>query len=96
MSVGTVSRVTGRRQRPFLRRLTIVAWALAGLGAISGSQPFATAAVLALALVMAAPLLRVAWLVFRWIQERDWRFVWTSIGLLGVIAAAGVIALVGR
>lgn len=92
----TVSRVTGRRQGPVLRSTTLVAWVLAGLGALSGSQPFATAGVVALVLVTSVPLLRVAWLIFRWLQERDWRFVCTAVALLGVIAAAGFVALVGR
>lgn len=96
MTAKPISRVTGRRQGPALRRITTVAWILAGLGALSGSQPFATAGVVAIALVMAAPLLRVGWLMFRWIQERDWRFVWTAAGLLGVIVVAGLFALIGR
>jgi hypothetical protein len=96
MTTKIVSRVTGRRQGPSLRLITVIAWVLAGLGALSGTQPFATAGVVALALVTATPLLRVAWLVFRWIQERDWRFVWTALALLGVIAVAGMIALMGR
>lgn len=96
MTTKTVSRVTGRRQGPSLRLITVLAWVLAGLGALSGAQPFVTAGVVALALVTATPLLRVAWLVFRWLQERDWRFVWTAVALLGVIAVAGMIALIGR
>lgn len=96
MTANPVSRVTGRRQAPALRRITIVAWILAGLGSISGSQPFAGAGLVAIALVTAAPLLRVVWLMFRWVQERDWRFVWTAAALLGVIAVAGLIALLGR
>lgn len=96
MSAGQISRVTGRRQRPALRVLSIVAWVLAGVGALSASQPFAAAGVLAIAMVSAVPLARIGWLIFRWIQERDWRFVWIAVALLGVIAVAGVIALVGR
>lgn len=38
---------------------------------------FAIATVVA---VTATPLLRVGWLVFRWSQERDWRFVGTGVG----------------
>ncbi|HEX6221727.1 MAG TPA: DUF1634 domain-containing protein [Acidimicrobiia bacterium] len=96
MTANTVSRVTGRRQGPILRSTTVIAWVLAGLGALSEAQPFVTAGVVALVLVTAAPLLRVTWLMFRWIQERDWRFVWTAVALLGVIAVAGIVALVGR
>ena len=96
MTTNAVSRVTGRRQGPTLRLITVTAWVLAGIGTLSGAQPFVTVGVVALALVTATPLLRVAWLIFRWIQERDWRFVWTAAALLGVIAVAGVLALVGR
>jgi hypothetical protein len=96
MTANTVSRVTGRRQRPILRTTTLIAWILAGLGALSEAQPFVTAGVVALVLVTAAPLLRVTWLMFRWVQERDWRFVWAAVALLGVIAVAGLAALVGQ
>jgi hypothetical protein len=96
VSADQISHVTGRRQGPALRGLTILAWILAGLGALSGSQPFAAVGVVAVVLVTAAPLLRVGWLIFRWMQERDWRFVWTAVTLLGVIAVASVVALVGR
>lgn len=96
MTANRISRITGRRQGPTLRGITVTAWALAGLGALSGSQPFVAAGVVALVMVTATPLLRVAWLIFRWLQERDWRFVWTAVALLGVIAVAGMIALAGR
>ncbi|HXV69795.1 MAG TPA: hypothetical protein VEB69_00170 [Acidimicrobiia bacterium] len=96
MTANTVSRVTGRRQGPILRATTRIAWVLAGLGALSESQPFLTAGVIAVVLVTAAPLLRVTWLILRWTQERDWRFVWTAAALLGVIFVAGFIALVAQ
>lgn len=96
MTANPISRVTGRRQSPALRWVTIIAWVLAGIGALGGSQPFATAGVVAISLVIGVPLLRVGWLMFRWIQERDWRFVWTAAALLGVVAVAGIVALAGR
>lgn len=96
MTTNRISRVTGRRQGPALRRATIIAWVLAGIGTLSGSQPFATAGAVAIALVIGVPLLRVGWLMFRWTQERDWGFVWVAAALLGVIAVAGLVALAGQ
>lgn len=96
MTTNRISRVTGRRQGPALRRATIIAWALAGIGTLGGAQPFATAGVVAIALVIGAPLLRVGWLMFCWTQERDWRFVWAAAALFGVIAVAGLVALAGQ
>lgn len=96
MTANPTSRVRGRRQRPALKVVTIVAWSMAWIGSMSQARPFATAGIIAIGLVIAAPLLRVGWLIFRWIQERDWRFVWTATALLTVIAVAGLAALIGR
>lgn len=96
MTSDTISRVQGRMQGPALRVITIVAWVLAGIGAITDHGLLRLAGVLAVCLVTATPLLRVGWLVFRWIQERDWRFVWTALALMAVIAVAGVVAMVGQ
>lgn len=96
MTSDTISIVRGRRQGPALRVITIVAWVLAGFGAITNHGPLRLAGILAICLVTATPLLRVGWLVFRWIQERDWGFVWTALSLLAVIAVAGIVAMVGQ
>ncbi|HEX6300419.1 MAG TPA: hypothetical protein VF148_08145 [Acidimicrobiia bacterium] len=96
MTSDTISIIQGRRQGPALRMITIVAWVLAGIGAITDHGLLRLAGILAVYLVTATPLLRVGWLVFRWIQERDWRFVWTALALMAVIAIAGVVSLVGQ
>lgn len=96
MTSGQVSIIQGRRQRPALRIISLTSWLLAGIGALGTAQPFSGAGLLAIILVTAAPLLRVGWLIFRWGQERDWRFVWTAIALLVVIAGAGLVAVLGQ
>jgi hypothetical protein len=50
------------------------------------------------AAIVAAPLLRVASLAFRWCQEGDRRFVLTGLALLAVVASVAVLAIaqVGR
>ncbi len=96
MTADPTSRVRGRRQGPALRIVTIVAGSMAWIGSMSEAQPFATAGLVAIGLVTVVPFLRVGWLIFRWIQERDWRFVWTAVALLTVVGVAGLIALLGR
>ena len=51
-------------------------------------------AAVAIAIVAAVPILRVAWLVWRWARLRDRRFMGAAILLLVLIAAGPVIALV--
>jgi hypothetical protein len=46
--------------------------------------------------VIAAPLLRVAWLIFRWSQEGDYRYVAIGLGLLSVIAAGAALTVASR
>lgn len=87
------SGITGRRQAIGLRLVTAFASLLAAL-AILGPEPIAlVAGAAAVAVVAAAPLLRVLWLVIRWWQERDYRFVLIGLALLGVIATGSLIAL---
>jgi len=45
--------------------------------------------------VSATPLLRVTWLIFRWSEERDWRFVVLGVALLGVVGLGALLALAG-
>ncbi len=96
MTANPVSIIKGRRQRPALRVISIGAWVLAGIGALSHGGWFFAAGVSAITLVVATPLLRVGWLILRWCQERDWRFAWMGMALLAVIAMAGLVALAGR
>ena len=45
--------------------------------------------------VVSVPLLRVGWLVHRWRQERDGRFVAIGLALLAVVAAGAALAALG-
>jgi hypothetical protein len=49
-----------------------------------------------MAAVIAAPLMRVAWLIFRWSQERDYRYVAIGLSLLSVIAAGAALTVASR
>lgn len=93
MNRGEVSTITGRRQDPALRTVAILAWLLAGMSLLGEGGPFSMAATIALILIIVTPLLRVGWLMYRWRQERDMRFVWTALTLLAVVAVGGAIAL---
>lgn len=92
---GTVSTIRGRYQRPALTSLT---WAVVVAGLVSAVLPgpariaVATGAVVA---VVAAPLLRVAWLVHRWSQEHDRRFQLLGVALLAVVAAGAALSAAG-
>ena len=90
-----MSTIRGHYQGPaltWLSRIVIVAgvlgWALPGAAGVA----VATAAVAA---VVAAPLLRVAWLVLRWRQERDRRFQVLGVGLLAVVALGAALSAAG-
>ena len=90
---GAVSTVRGRWQVP---ALTFVTWAMLIMAILAMAFPRPLRPVLETAVVAAAiavPILRVCWLVHRWVQERDHRFVALGLLLLAVIAAGAVIAL---
>lgn len=88
-----VSIVTGRRQGPALRLITIVGWLLAGVGAWGADGWLRWVGLGAVTMVIAAPILRVLWLMRRWGQEGDWRFVGIGTALLAVIAAGALVAV---
>jgi hypothetical protein len=92
---GVVSTIRGRWQRP---ALTIVTWSTSILAAVAvvlpGPAGRAVGAVV-VTVIVAAPLLRVAWLAYRWWQEADRRFVVTALALLAVVAAGASLALAG-
>ena len=92
---GRVSTIRGRWQAP---GLTWVTRAVIALGLVSAVLPVSARTVLAtvaVAVVVAVPLLRVLWLVHRWRQEHDRRFVGVGLALLGVIAAGAALAALG-
>lgn len=92
---GTVSRIRGRYQGPGLSWLTrivmvagVLGWLLPGAVGIA----VATGAVVA---IIAAPLLRVGWLVLRWTQERDRHFQLLGAALLAVVATGAALSAAG-
>lgn len=92
---GAVSAIRGRLQAP---ALTWVTWVVLVLGVLSVLLPDEAGVAVATAVVVAVisvPLLRVLWLVHRWRQERDRRFVGMGLALLGVIAVGAALAALG-
>ena len=92
---GTVSTIRGRWQGPGLTWLTRVVFVIAVVGALAPGSVGTALATVAVVAVIATPLLRVAWLVFRWMQEEDWRFVGAGLGLLLVVAIGALLAALG-
>ena len=70
----------------------LVAAGLAAAGLAVPGRPGVAVAVAAIAVVVAAPLLRVLWLVVAWWRHDDRRFVLVGGALLGVVAAGAAIA----
>lgn len=92
---GTVSTIRGRWQAPGLSWVTRLLLALGVGSAILPGASGRALAVAAVSVVIAVPLLRVAWLVLRWWQERDRRFLLAGVALLCVVAAGAVLAALG-
>jgi hypothetical protein len=92
---GQVSTVRGRWQIPVLTWTTRAVLAAALLGAARPGRGGTAVAVVVVGVVIATPLLRVAWLVWRWHQEHDRRFVGVGTALLAVIGAGAALAALG-
>lgn len=92
---GRVSTIRGHYQAPGLTWLTRIVIVAGVLGAVLPGAAGIAVATAAVGAVMAAPLLRVAWLVFRWTQERDRRFIGVGLALLGVVALGATLAALG-
>lgn len=92
---GVVSAIRGRYQAPGLSWVTRVLVALGLVTLVVPDDVRIAIATTAVGGVIATPLLRIAWLVFRWGQERDRRFVVTGLVLLGVVVAGVVLAALG-
>lgn len=90
-----VSHVTGRRQAVALRIISVVAILAAATSLVVPTPMNARLALAALVLVAATPLLRVGWLIFRWAQEGDRRFVALGVGLLTVVAIGAISSALG-
>jgi hypothetical protein len=92
---GQVSHVRGRLQAPVLDWVTRIVLVLSVAGGFVAGPMGRALAVTAVAVVVVAPPARVAWLVYRWAEERDRTFVGIGLALLGVIACGGALALAG-
>ena len=51
----------------------------------------ATAAII---IVTAIPIVRVGWLVKRWVGQRDMKFAWAAVVLLALVAVGPIIAFI--
>ena len=83
-----------RRLSPAMRWATYTAWGLALVATVAPTDWSTLAGVLALVLIIAAPILRVLLLVVSWWTEKDFRFVMVALLLLAVIASGAIIALI--
>ena len=81
---------TGRQDRllVFLRVATGLTVLGAVLGVLVPGVGGRAAANAVVAILVAVPLLRVAWLVQRWLRKGDFRFAAIAIGLLLIIGVA--------
>ena len=93
-----------RRSGPFryarmtaMLRFLIRAAFVTALAGVVLPRPLGTvASALAVGIVVAAPLLRVAWLAIRWYLRGDRRYAAVAASLLVVVGSGSVIALVTR
>ena len=92
---GSVSTIRGRVQAPTLTWLTRVVVVVGVLGAVLPGAWGIAVATVAVVAVVAAPPLRIAWLVFRWAQERDRRYLALGVALLAVIALGAALSALG-
>lgn len=74
-----------------LRRVLVVVAVLAALGAVVPGTPGRIAAWAAIGVLMATPVVRVAWLGRRWFRRGDPRFGWVAVGVLAVVAVAAIL-----
>jgi hypothetical protein len=92
---GVVSTIRGRWQRPALTLLTTSVLVLSTLATLLPGPAGDGLGVAVVAAIVAAPLARVAWLVLRWWQEGDRRFVLTGAALLAIVATGALLTLAG-
>ncbi len=86
------------RFQPVVRAMRIALIAVAVLaagGALVPGSPGRWLGAAAIAVLVAAPLLRVVWLVRRWIIRGDPRYAAVGCGVLTIIAAGVILAAAG-
>lgn len=92
---GTVSSIRGRIQAPALTWLTRLVVVVGILGTLIPGEAGIVVATVAVSAVVAAPLARVLWLVFRWNQEADRRFIAVGLTLLALIGLGALLSALG-
>lgn len=92
---GVVASSHGRVQIPVLGWVIRVLLGLAVLATLIPGAVGTALATAAVVILVATPLLRMAWLVSRWAQESDRRFVLTGVGLLAVVAVGALVSILG-
>jgi hypothetical protein len=92
-----VSAPEGRSRHPglarALRTTTVLTLALALAGSTIGGDVGTAAGTAMVALLIAAPTGRVAWLGVRWFRKGDRRFALRAAALVAVVAGAAGVAL---
>ena len=78
----------------FLQAAGAAALGLAAAGVLLPGPAGRVAAWAMLAVLVAAPFLRVAWLAARWARPPDWRFFGAAVALLALTAVGAVLAAV--
>ena len=76
-----------------LRRAAVVTTVLAAAAVVVPGRPGEVLAGAALAVVVAAPLARVAWLARTWRAEGDRRFAALAVLLLALVATGAVVGV---
>jgi uncharacterized membrane protein YhaH (DUF805 family) len=87
------------RRQQVLGRVLVVLVTVVGVLALATlvSRPIAgddvsdTLAVITVAALVAAPIVRVTWLAVRWFRLGDTRFAWLSVVLLVIVGIAAVV-----
>ena len=92
----TKKRVRYERMIWALRVTIRVTLALAVIGTVAPGSAGELASAMAIGLIIAAPLLRVAWLTYRWWRWGDRRFASVAAVLLVVVGTGSALAIVTR
>ena len=89
-------RIRYERMIRALRLLSWVAFGAALAGVILPDPVGDAASVTAVVVVIAVPLMRVAWLAVRWYRRGDRRYAAVAAGVLLIVGAGSVLAFVTR
>jgi ABC-type antimicrobial peptide transport system permease subunit len=79
-----------------LGKVVAAAAILGFVGALLGDGVGDVLAAIAVAMVVALPILRVTWLIAVWKKQRDTRFVLLGCGLIVLIVIGVIVALLRR